>query len=62
MADKTATGASHDVIENSTVTTAGTTTATTVKILWDDADDKLTIMDGLEKATRQLLNYLTTSR
>ncbi len=48
------------MIENSTVATAGTTTATTVKILWDDADDKLTLMDAFEKARRQFIRYMLT--
>lgn len=60
MADKTATGAAHDVIESSAVSTAGTTTATTVKILWDDADSKLTIMDAFEKARRAFIRYMLT--
>lgn len=58
MADKTATGIAHEKIDESTVATAGTTTATTVKILWDDADDKLTLMDAFEKARNAFLTYL----
>ena len=62
MADKTLTAIVHDVIENTTVSTSGTIAAGSIKIIWDDADDKLTLCDMLEKATRQFHNYLLTSR
>jgi len=58
MADKTITGAAHDVIENSSVATAGSTSNTTVKILFDDTDDKLTLMDAFEKARRLFISYM----
>jgi hypothetical protein len=60
MADKTATGIAHGEFTDQTVATAGTTTATNVKILWDDADDKLTLMDAFERARLQFFNYLNT--
>lgn len=60
MADKTLTSIAHDVIENTTIATAGTIAAGSIKIIWDDADDKLTLMDCLEKAHRQFVSYLIT--
>lgn len=61
MADKTATGTSHvETTDGEAVATSGTTTATTVKIQWDNADDKLTLMDAFERARRAFISYLVT--
>lgn len=59
MADQMATGTSHTAnFEDSFVGLSGSVSARTVQIRWDNADDKLTLMDGFERARNEFLKYL----
>ncbi len=60
MADKQSLAQVGVALTPSNVTTAGTTTAGTVKIQWDDADSSSTVFDLIEKARAQILNYYAT--
>lgn len=57
MADKQSIGALGTDQDQGAVTTAGTTTLGTVKILWDDANTSSDVMDALDRAKQQVMKY-----